>query len=270
MTVPIKPAATVVPMRESDNGLEVLMMRRNSASEYVAGVYLFPGGAVDHADAEWTRRTHGLPDSPHDLIKGTDAALAAAHYVAAARETLEEAGLLLAIDEHGDEVQPAHATAARAAHLRGHLDVYLDTHGLRLDVSRFVYLSHWITPEGSPRRYDTRFFVGLAPSGQDPSADETETVGCEWIRPADALDAYNDKRLTMVFPTVRTLMTLQAFDTADVALQTLRESQSTVEVTAPKLVRYRGRIEVALPGDPAWSDGEPVEEQVVLPRTPQP
>lgn len=268
-TVPLLPAATVVPMRDGPDGLEVLMMKRNSASQYVGGVYLFPGGAVDRGDAAWAPHTHGLPDQPSGLLRGTDHEAAVAHYVAAARETLEEAGLLLAVDSAGAPAAPELAPRAREAHSTGELRAFLQLHGLRLDVSSFAYLSHWITPEGSPRRYDTRFFVGLSPADQEPSADESEVVSSRWLRPADALVGYHAKEYSMVFPTVRTLMSLAGFASSAEAMQSVRAVEHAVEQTAPRLVRFNGRIEVALPGDEAWDQGEPIDGEIQIPRSPQ-
>ena len=49
------------------------------------------------------------------------------------------------------------------------------------------YFSHWITPEGAPRRYDTRFFLAAAPANQTPLHDDHEVIANEWIRPDDGL-----------------------------------------------------------------------------------
>ena len=65
-----------MPIRDSEQGLEVLMLRRNAAGTF-AGMWVFPGGRVDPADHE-----------------GTDDEVGAARH-AAAREAREEAGLLL-------------------------------------------------------------------------------------------------------------------------------------------------------------------------------
>ena len=71
---PAIPAATVVLLRESDTGIETLMLHRTSKVSF-GGMWVFPGGRIDPEDHE-----------------GTDSELGAAYH-AAARETLEETKL---------------------------------------------------------------------------------------------------------------------------------------------------------------------------------
>src|SRR5205814_10359143 len=83
-------------------------------------------------------------------------------------------------------------------------DVCLDEN-LRLAADALSYVSRWITPEGAPRRFDTRFFVGAAPADQTPLHDATETIAHEWVRPADALERHRLGDVDLMFPTLRTL-----------------------------------------------------------------
>jgi len=71
------PAATVILLRDGPDGLETLMLRRNSELEFAGGMWVFPGGRVDPEDYP--------ADAPDDVE--------AAVRVAAAREAEEEAGL---------------------------------------------------------------------------------------------------------------------------------------------------------------------------------
>ena len=41
----------------------------------------------------------------------------------------------------------------------------------RLDLREMAYFSHWLTPVLRPKRFDTRFFVRLAPAGQEAMPD---------------------------------------------------------------------------------------------------
>jgi 8-oxo-dGTP pyrophosphatase MutT (NUDIX family) len=75
----IRPAATVVLLRDADDGLQVLLVQRASQLVFHGGAWVFPGGRVDPCDA------------------GPDGELGAARR-AAVRETREEAGLLLSPD----------------------------------------------------------------------------------------------------------------------------------------------------------------------------
>jgi hypothetical protein len=85
---------------------------------------------------------------------------------------------------------------------------------VRLDLRGVAYLAHWITPVGPPRRYDTRFFVALAPEGQPATHDANETVADRWVRPADALAAHERGEFDMVRPTIRNLEAISHFSTA--------------------------------------------------------
>src|ERR1700722_923188 len=93
----LRPAATVITLRDAPNGYEILMLRRNLNSDFVGGAYVFPGGRVDDEDAgpAAQRRTLGLSDEEASrrlsLARG-----GLAYYVACLRELFEEAGLLVA------------------------------------------------------------------------------------------------------------------------------------------------------------------------------
>ena len=90
--------------------------------------------------------------------------------------------------------------------------------GLRLAVGDIEYVSHWITPPGEPRRFDTRFFVAHAPVGQRPLHDDNETIASLWVRPLDALERQKTGELQMISPTITHLEYLAAFATADEAM----------------------------------------------------
>ena len=68
--------------------------------------------------------------------------------------------------------------------------------------TRVHYVSHWITPELAPRRYDTRFFVTAAPAGQVAHHDDGETIATIWLRPGDALDRFAAGEIELLPPTV--------------------------------------------------------------------
>ena len=197
MSVPILDAATVLPVRDGDTGLEVLMLRRNLESGFVPGAYLFPGGAVDAEDG----------DGGLDPFR-----------VAAIRECFEEAGLLLARDATGahPDTTDARFAAHRAAIAAGRESIQqlCASEGLTPAVDELHPLSRWVTPEGAPRRYDTRFFVVLAPLEQTPMHDDLEAIDHLWIRPADALDRNRRGDYELILPTLMSLRTLAEHDAA--------------------------------------------------------
>src|SRR5262245_59635293 len=97
--VPIRDASTVLPLRDGENGLEVFMVKRSSRLGFLGGAHVFPGGAVDAADAA-QEIVHHLEDFDAAAAARTlgieDQTRARGHYVAAIRELFEEAGILLA------------------------------------------------------------------------------------------------------------------------------------------------------------------------------
>jgi 8-oxo-dGTP pyrophosphatase MutT (NUDIX family) len=217
-------AATIMLLRDSDD-LEVLLLRRSGATPFVPGAHVFPGGAVDPADHEPAIEgvVDGLGEAAARRILGVDDG-AMAFWFAAVRECLEEAGVLLATQD-GRPVDLGHPVRSDLVALRRriergdeHLASTCVRHGLRLPLGDLVYVSRWITPAGSPRRYDTRFFAARTPEGQEAVADDWEAVDAAWWRPADALDAWQAGRIDLIEPTVASLTLLADFDTASSAL----------------------------------------------------
>ena len=256
-TTPL-PAATVAVVRDAPGGMEVLLLQRNFASGFVAGVHLFPGGALDEADAaaEAAALCCGLDDAAASRILGLEAG-GLAYWVAAIRESFEEAGILLACNEGGNMVSLAeermserflrHRRAINSGE-REFLSV-MSEEGLRLAADRLTFFGHWITPMGAPRRYDTRFFLATAPAGQEPLHDSRETIGHLWLRPAAALDRQRKAEITMRTPTVHTLKKFADYDT----VEALRGGIGRGEIPA-MLARIGRDGKRLLPGDPGYED----------------
>lgn len=273
MTVQLRDAATVMLVRDGTDGLEVFMLRRNLASDFVGGAYVFPGGAVDDDDRHENLDAVccGRSDLEASQQLGFERG-GLAFWVAAIRECFEEAGVLLAYDEHGDIVRLDDPAVARrfAEHReavdrgRRRLVEVCDRERLQLAVDRIYYFSHWITPEGAPRRYDTRFFVARAPDAQEPLHDDREVIANVWIRPADALQRHRAGEFDLILPTMRSLEALTRFDAADAVLEAAAAIQS-VPTILPRIVEDHGGYRIVLPGDPGYDDIVPVELPTGIP-----
>jgi 8-oxo-dGTP pyrophosphatase MutT (NUDIX family) len=275
--VPLRPAATLMLVRDGEHDeapLEVLMVRRNLQSDFIGGAYVFPGGGLDAADGgpEVASRSRGLDDATASRILGLPHG-GLAYWVAAVRECFEEAGVLLAYHDVGGAPRDAGdgpgsvppllsletpKVARRfAAHRREvnagrrHLVEICKEEVLVLALDRVHYFSHWVTPEGVPRRYDTRFFVAAAPSGQDPRHDAAETVASEWIRPGDALQRFKEGDIELIFPTIRTLQAIGRFETSG-ELAAAAAVAGHVPVTLPRVVADGRGVRIMLPGDPGY------------------
>ncbi len=235
-SVAIKPAATVMLLREtSELGVEVFMMRRTTKAAFAGGMYVFPGGAVDAEDSSYE--------------------------IAAIRECFEEAGVLLARTSTGttvrfdDPVSHERFTGYRHVVHAGERSMtsVLTAENLVAQSDELLWVAHWVTPYGEVRRFDTRFFVVAMPDDQIPLHDDKETVGSLWVTPKDALHRARAGELLMLPPTTANLEFLAAHSSVDEIMAAAR----TIG-TPPKLlpkVKWRddGRIDALLmPGDAGY------------------
>ncbi len=267
--VAVRPAATVVLVRDAmepkgdGDALEVLMVRRNLQSDFVGGAYVFPGGAVDPVDggSEAEAVCQGRSDLEASALLGL-ASGGLAYWTAALRETFEEAGLLLAERPGGPPLlageprEEARLAAGRAAVNAGRLR-FLDlcrNEGLRLTVGDVHYFAHWITPAGATRRYDTRFFVAAAPSGQEATHDAGETIADTWIAPRRALEGHRRGAFDLILPTVRTLQAISRFATSAELLEAAADAARSVPTIEPRLVVDGTGVRIMLPGDEGYEE----------------
>lgn len=232
--------------------LHVFMLRRNPRSVFGPGAFVFPGGAIDPADSDETAtlRVVGLDDREASARLGL-ASGGLRVWIGALREAFEEAGILLAAPEATGTVSGApDLERARVRLNAGEVNFteVLSRSGLVLDLSEVFLFAHWLTPEGSPRRYDTWFFVAPAPRGQEGSHDDAELVHSEWVRPSDALARFAAGELDLIFPTLRTLRVLESFDTAAELLDDVRRANHESD-RPPLVVADASGRRVALRGD---------------------
>ncbi len=250
------------PARD-DGALEVLMVRRNLQSDFVGGAYVFPGGAVDPLDGgrEAEAVSQGRSDVEASILLGVETG-GLAYWVAALRETFEEAGLVLAERPEGppllagDTEEEARFVAERALVNRGErrfLDVCRDEH-LQLLVGDVHYFAHWITPRGAPRRYDTRFFVAAAPPGQQAAHDAGETIAETWISPRRALEGHRKGVFEVIFPTVRNLQAISRFATSAELLEAAERASRSVPTIEPRVIADGNGVRILLPGDEGYDD----------------
>jgi len=260
------PAATVTLVRDTVRGLGVLLLQRNLNSGFMPGVHVFPGGALDETDhaPELYALCAGLDDAAASRILGMERG-GLAYWIASVRESFEEAGILLACDGRGDVVTLADPAASERfrshrqalnAGKRGFAAV-MQSEDLRLATDRLTYFSHWITPIGAPRRYDTRFFLAVAPGRQEASHDGGEIIAHAWLRPAEALDRYRRDEIKMRTPTIKTLELFCEFATVESLIAGLR-AQTKIPALLPRLTRDGRSL---LPGEPGYEEAGSAEGQ---------
>ena len=251
--------------------LEVLLLARAERGDHNSGAWVFPGGIVDARDARWHACVAGLDDAAASTRLGVERGGLDA-YIAAARECFEEAGLLFAVESRGDSpassadspagpLQPA-SRVDDLQHWRGPLhrgerglDEFCAETSLKLALDRFAYFSHWLTPPGRMKRFDTRFFLALAPAGQVAAHDDVELKAHRWVRPADALaeaKAQGDG-FKLMGPTIATLMELKRFANAQAAFDWAAAPRE-VPLIAPRMGTGSKGVRPVLPQDPAWAE----------------
>ena len=231
-------AATLLVVRDASAGLEVLMLQRpERAGDLYSGACVFPGGVVEEGD----RRLYDLCQGVDDYAASARLGLpehGLAYFVAAIRECFEEAGLLFACGGDGQLPDLGAMATERLAEMRQRLGADADhlrqicaDAQLRLAVDRLAYHSHWLTPPGVPKRFDTRFFLALAPSAQVVRSDGSEALRHYWLKPQQALDRAREFKLRTA--TQQTLQALLPFASAAACLAHARQPRP-IELLMPR------------------------------------
>jgi recombination protein RecT len=219
---PTRPAATVLLLRDTPDGLEVLMTRRSTTASFVPGAYVFPGGGVDALDsASHAQARRRASQSDLHLTQA----------IAAIRESFEELGVLLARradGAHADQHDIAALSRARPFTTQCH------TRGLLLAADEVFVLAHWITDRDLPRRFDVPFLVARMPEGQTPVADEAEQFEPVWVRPVDALARHAAGQFFIIYPTIRTLERLLHYAEVDAVLQACAVNEQPLWTCCPR------------------------------------
>ncbi|MEE2756335.1 MAG: hypothetical protein VYA30_06725 [Myxococcota bacterium] len=244
---PIREAATILIFREQPRR-QLFMVRRHTKSAFMPNVMVFPGGRVDESDTSPSWTPHIVRPAAVPQVYTLPAL---SHYIAAARETYEEAGILFAnrdghpIDAEtplGREIFGPCRDALNRSDI-GFQDI-VQRYQLTLDLSRLSYFSRWITPDIEKRRFDARFFVAELPPTQWPESDQLETSDGVWLEPGDALALYQQKKIQLAPPTLRILETVNRDWSA---LQ--RPAQGCHTAIAPQALFVDDELHLILPGD---------------------
>ncbi|QDL55079.1 NUDIX hydrolase [Rhodoferax aquaticus] len=246
---PVRHAASVVLLRDGTQGLEVFLMRRSEQSDVMGGAYVFPGGKLDAQDEALA--ASGLLDQAslalHQTLgeTSTPESVAAGLFVAALRETYEEAGILFSTSSERPE------QAEALAQLRGTpFATMLQTQRLTLHTRAVHPWSRWITPALSPlmsKRFDTRFFVAAVPHTQTARHDNFETTQSVWLAPRTALEQYWDGQIALAPPQIMGLAHLARH--AHVASVLQEAQQRRPPTILPQVFEEDGLRFMCYPGD---------------------
>lgn len=255
ITTPPLDSASVVLLRDSSHGLQVLLLRRHQASNVLGGAYVFPGGKLDSADQHPSMLQCLSQDATtlHQRLCEPELALprAAGLFVAAVREAFEECRILLG----QATTRNSHLQALQNALDQGHSWAEaIASLAMQLDTQHLVPWTRWITPRQASvtsKRFDTRFFLARVPDGQTAEHDNHETTEALWITPREALERYWAHQIELAPPQIMGLVQLARHgDTASA----LAEAQSRQPpIIEPEPFDQDGIRTICYPGDPRHS-----------------
>ena len=259
LTAPPLDAATVVMLRDSDAGLQVLLMRRHQASNVLGGAYVFPGGKLDPEDQNPTWLTRLSQDSAtlHHRLNEPDlpAERAAGLFVAAMREAYEECRVLLGCSPHAAQETHNLLQALRSGQ---NWHAAFQSQALHLHTEPLLPWCRWITPRQASvtnKRFDTRFFVTQVPDDQIAQHDNFEATEALWISPREALLRYWDRDIELAPPQIMSLVHLSRHPHAQ---SVLNEAQNRLPpVVEPEPFDQDGIRTICYPGDPRHSVQQP-------------
>lgn len=248
---PLLPAATILMLRDGPTGLETFMVVRHHQIDFASGALVFPGGKIDDGDGEVGDRCDGIDGADEVQV---------AMMVGAIREAFEECGVLLARRTGSDDLISGQLLATldplRDVLHRGELSLraFLDEHDLRLACDRLQHFAHWITPPIVPKRFDTHFYLAVAPADHLAVHDGHESVDSVWITPSEAVAGGEDGTYTIIFPTVRNLEMLAESPDVDSAMAAAAER--SIVTVLPWMEERNGETYLCIPPEAGYAVSE--------------
>lgn len=248
------PAATVLLIRDGEEGVEVFMVERSNRMHF-ASALVFPGGLVDPEDSE--EALIGRCDGVAGLSQE-----AAALRIAGVRETFEECGVVLARHSSKETVLEGDEAAAFYDTYHGPLNAgeigwseIIEKEDLMLCCDRLAYFAHWITPESRPKRFDTHFFLARMPRRQNAVHDGNESVHSVWVRPPAAIAAGESGERNVMFPTRLNLELLDRNETVDTAMAVTSEREVVTVLPKSKPIDGDAHREMTIPEAAGYGSG---------------
>ena len=258
MTTPIKPAATVILMREAEeSGFEIFIVKRSSRSSF-GSLYVFPGGKLDPEDTERDLYAccEGMNDEEASARLGIEND-GLSFWIACIRECFEETGVLLT-NPNDSLIQEYEKLSSLRKQLNNKEISFKDiciSESLRLRTNNIVPCAHWITPAIEPKRFDTRFFLAKVNAKQLASHDGFELTESFWIKPKDALVKLKEGKMNMILPTISNIEQLAEFSSAFEAFNYFEGlGNNAIESILPKFVKQDGKWVGFLPGEEGYEN----------------
>lgn len=256
--VPLKPASTILLIRDGDEGLEVFMVVRHHQTDFASGALVFPGGKVDPQD-----RLHEMRAFCDGVDGINDYSLSLR--IAAIREVFEECGILLAringenflLNAEQLKALEIYRDALREKEI--YMKDFVIKENLKLACDQLHHFAHWITPEMVPKRFDTHFYLVQTPEDQIGLHDGHESVDSLWITPQTALKEAKEGKRIIIFPTRMNLKKLGENKTLREAIQFV--NSSSIYKVMPKFVRNGLNVYLTIPEKAGYGKiNEPLEK----------
>ncbi len=255
ITTPPLDSASVVLLRDSVQGMQVLLLRRHQASNVLGGAYVFPGGKLDPQDQHPELLSQLSQDAAtlHQRLAEPELSpdRAAGLFVAAIREAFEECRILLGQSGGGTPDLMALQTALASGQSWSQA---FQTLSLQLHTDALVPWTRWITPRQASvthKRFDTRFFITRVPEDQTAEHDNHETTETLWTTPREALIRYWDHEIELAPPQIMGLVQLARHPNTESALAEAQSRQPPV--VQPEPFEQDGVRTICYPGDPRHS-----------------
>ena len=258
MTTPIKPAATVILMREAEeSGFEIFIVKRSSRSSF-GSLYVFPGGKLDPEDTEKDLYAccEGMNDEEASARLGIEND-GLSFWIACIRECFEETGVLLTnpSDSLIQEYEKLSSLRKQLNNKEISFKNICISESLRLGTNNIVPCAHWITPAIEPKRFDTRFFLAKVNAKQLASHDGFELTESFWIKPKDALVKLKEGKMNMILPTISNIEQLAEFSSAFEAFNYFEGlGNNAIKSILPKFVKQDGKWVGFLPGEEGYEN----------------
>ena len=258
MTIPIKPAATVILMREEIKGdFEIFMVKRSSRSTF-GSLYVFPGGKLYPEDSEndlypYCEGMNNEEASKQLGIKDNGLSF----WIACIRECFEEVGVLLT-NPDDSILQDTYKLTKLRKELNNKEITFKEicvSESLRLRTKNIVPCAHWITPDIETKRFDTRFFLAKVNAKQLASHDGFELTESFWIKPADALAKLKNGEMNMILPTIKNIEKLAEFSSSTEAFNYFEGlGDNAIPPILPKFIKKDGEWVGFLPGEEGYEN----------------
>lgn len=247
----VRPASTMLLLRDGKEGMEVFMVVRHHQIDFASGALVFPGGSIDADD-------HAVVATPAFFSGGEGLDTAAlAFRVGAARETFEECGILLAREKGSQQlVSAARADQVAASHRvalnegKRKFSEILAAESLVLALDLLVPYAHWITPVGMPKRFDTHFYLAVAPADQVGAHDGSESVDSVWVQPGAAVEGAKTGKFKLVFATERNLIKLARHASTAATIDVARKEP--VVTVLPEVTRNETGRQLRIPANAGY------------------